>query len=194
MKKIIMLCSIALSMLILIQGGYAQDLQQKEKAEKNFKKEEKKQQKQAAQLADFNEAKAMAEAKRFVFKGSELFTSEGSAPLTGRTNFFYVIGDEATLQFAFEALQSIPNPNGLGGITSQGKVVNYNYKADNPKKPVQIEVTVQPLAGQGSGVHQLVLTIYGEGYAELLLQGSGTRVKGSVVKPENSKIYEGTQR
>jgi hypothetical protein len=181
-------------MLLLIQGGYAQDDPQKDKAEKNFKKEEKKQQKEAAQMADFNEAKAMAEVKQFVFKGSELFTSEGSAPLIGRTNFFYVNGEEATLQFAFEALQYIPNPNGLGGITSQGKVVNYNYKADNPKKPVQIEVTVQPLAGQGSGVHQLVLTIYGEGYAELLLQGSGIRVKGSVVKPENSRIYEGTQQ
>jgi hypothetical protein len=194
MKKVILFSSIVFLIFIILKGGYAQDVPQIEKTKKNLTKEEKKQQKEAADLADFNDAKAMAEAKRFVFKGSELFTSEGSAPLTGRTNFFYVIGDEATLQFAFEALQSIPNPNGLGGITSKGKVISYIYKADNPKKPVQIEITVQPLAGQGRGVHQLLLTIYGEGYAELLLQGTGTRVKGSVDKPENSKIFEGTQQ
>ena len=79
----------------------------------------------------------MAETKRFVFTASELFTSEGSAPLNARINFFYVSGDEATLQFAFEGLQFIPNPNGLGGITSKGKVTKYTFKADNPKKPVQ---------------------------------------------------------
>jgi len=194
MKKIIILSSILISMLFISNGLITQESQQSERDKKKLTKENKKKEKQAAKLADFNKAKAMAEAKRFVFTASELYTSQGSAPLSARTNFFYVIGDEATLQFAFEGLQGIPNPNGLGGITSKGMVTKYNYKADNPNKPVSIQVTIQPLAGQGNGIQQVVVTIYGEGYAELLLQGSGTRVKGSVVTPEKSKIYEGTQR
>ncbi len=193
MKKNILSCSIAFLMLMFIGSVSAQE-QQESKDKKSLTKEEKKQQKEADQLADFKKAKSLAEARSFVFQGSEMFTAEGSAPLSARTNFFYIEGDEATLQFTLEGWQYIPNPNGLGGITSKGKITKYSYTADNPKKPVSIQVTVQPLAGQGSGIHQIVVTIYGDGYAELLLQSSGVRVKGSIVTPEDSKIYEGTQR
>jgi len=185
--------SLVLSVFISGEQIIAQETELNEKEKKKLEKENKKKQKEASQLADFNKAKEMAETKSFVFTGSEMFTPDGSAPLNARLNFFYLEGDEATLQFAFEGLQFIPNPNGLGGITSKGKVTKYTFKADNPKKPVSIQVTVQPMAGQGSGIHQVVLTIYGDGYAELLLQSSNVRVKGSIVKPEDSKIYEGTQ-
>ena len=193
MNKIITVC-ITFSLLIVTNGLFAQEEQQSKQDNKKLEKEQKKQQKQETELAEFNLAKAMAESQSFVFTGSEMFTAEGSASLNARTNFFYVDKDEATLQFAFEGLQYIPNPNGLGGITSKGDVTKYTYKADNPKKPVSIQVTVKPLAGQGKGIHQMVVTIFGDDYAELLLQSSGIRVKGSIMKPEDSKIYEGTQR
>lgn len=193
MRKIILSYGIAILTLMFMGTTSAQE-QEDSKSKQKLTKEEKKKQKEAAQLADFDDAKALAESRSLVFQGSEMFTAEGSAPLSARTNFFYVDGDEATLQFVLEGLQYIPNPNGLGGITSKGKVTKYSYKADNPKKPVSIEVTVQPLAGQGIGIHQLVITIYGDEYAELLLQSNGVRVKGSIATLEDSKIYEGTQR
>ena len=180
-------------MMVCFNGLSAQNTQKSEQDKKKLEKEEKKKQKQEAELADFNKAKALAESQSFVFKATEMFTAEGSASLTPRTNFFYVKEDEATLQFAFEGLQYIPNPNGLGGFTSKGTVTKYTYKADNPKKPVSIQVTVKPKAGQGQGIHQLVVTIYGDGFAELLLQSSGIRVKGSIEPPEGAKIYEGTE-
>ena len=192
MKKILTI-SLFLSFMLFFSGLMAQDTQQSVQDKKKLEKEEKKKQKQEADLADFNKVKTMAESQSFVFTAAEMFTAEGSASLNPRTNFFYVIGDEATLQFAFEGLQYIPNPNGLGGVTSKGTVTKYTYKADNPNKPVSIQVTVKPLAGQGQGIHQLVVTIYGDGYAELLMQSSGIRVKGSIERAEDSNIYEGTQ-
>jgi len=193
MKRIILSIALLGSFLILADDAFSQETQLSEKDKKKLEKEEKKKQKEAAELAEWNEAKAMAESKRFVFTANEMYTADGSISLDSRTNFFYVIGDDATLQFTFVGLQGIPNPNGLGGITSKGKVTKYNYKADNFKKPVTIEVTVNPLAGQGRGIHQMVVTIFGDGYAELLMPGNGARLKGRIVKPENSKIYEGTQ-
>lgn len=187
MKRIILAFLVLMSIMAITDHLVAQETELSEK-------DTKKQAKAAAELDDFNEAKAMAESKRFVFVGSELYTAEGSVTLTSQTNFFYVVGDDATIQFTFQGMQYAPNPNGIGGVTAKGRVTKYEYKADKPKKPVTINVTVQPLAGQGSGIHQLAVTIYGEGNAELLMSSSGTRIKGTIVKPEDSKIYEGTQR
>ena len=193
MERIILSIALLGSFLILANDAFSQEPQLSEKDKKKLEKEEKKKQKEAVELAEWNEAKTMAESKRFVFTANEMYTADGSISLDSRTNFFYVIGDDATLQFTFIGLQGIPNPNGLGGITSKGRVTKYSYKADNYKKPVTIEVTVNPLAGQGRGIHQMVVTIFGEGYAELLMPGNGARLKGRIVKPEDSKIYEGTQ-
>ena len=194
MKRIILSITLLAAFLILASNVFAQETQLSNKDKKKLEKEEKKKQKDANELAEWNETKALAESRRFVFTATEMFTADGSISLDSRTNFFYVIGEDATLQFTFVGLQGEPNSNGLGGITLKGNVTKYNYKADNFKKPVTIEVMVKPRAGQGRGIHQMVLTIYGEGYAEMLMPDNGARLKGRILKPEDSKVYEGTEK
>lgn len=184
---------VALYSLLIVASFTFQlvNAQVSEKEKRKLEKEEKKKQKEAAELADFNKSKQMAETKQFVITADELNTSRGIVQVDPKINFLIVNGEDATFQFAFYQLQSIPNPNGLGGITSEGKVTKYTYTANNPKKPVSVELTVKPQAAQGSGVHNFVVTIFGEGYAELIMPGGSTRLRGKIVSPEDSRIIKG---
>ena len=191
MKRIILSITLLVSILI-INDAFTQEQQLSKKDKKKLEKEEKKKQKEAAELVEWNEAKAIAESKRFVFTAFEVFTEGGSIALDERTNFFYVLGDDATLQTAVPVLENYPNPNGIGGVTTEGKVTSYKVKNKGPKKPISIQVAFKPLAGQGGGIHTFVVFIYGDGYAELQFPYRSTRLKGNIRKPENSKIYKGT--
>ena len=170
--------------------SYGQELTTKDA--KKLDKSEKKKMKEEAEKAEWEKAKTLVESKRVVFQATDLFTSNGTLPLDQKTNFFYVIDNDAVLQFSFIGLQSVPSPNGLGGITSEATVTKYKVTANNFKKPVRVEITVKPKAGQGTGIHQLSLTIFGDGYAELLLVNNGARLKGSIISPEDSRIFQGS--
>ncbi len=190
MKKITLIFSLLLAMSFVTCQSYGQELTTKDA--KKLDKSEKKKMKEEAEKAEWEKAKTLVESKRVVFQATDLFTSNGTLPLDQKTNFFYVIDNDAVLQFSFIGLQSVPSPNGLGGITSEATVTKYKVTANNFKKPVRVEITVKPKAGQGTGIHQLSLTIFGDGYAELLLVNNGARLKGSIISPEDSRIFQGS--
>jgi len=190
MKKITLIFSLLLAMSFVTCQSYGQELTTKDA--KKLDKSEKKKMKEEAEKAEWEKAKTLVESKRVVFQATDLFTSNGTLPLDQKTNFFYVIDNDAVLQFSFIGLQSVPSPNGLGGITSEATVTKYKVTANNFKKPVRVEITMKPKAGQGTGIHQLSLTIFGDGYAELLLVNNGARLKGSIIAPEDSRIFQGS--
>ena len=194
MKKIIYVFSLLLVVVLSFNQMYAQETDANTKDLKKLEKSEKKKIREEAERNEWEKARVLAESKRFVFQASEMFTSEGTIPLDQKTNFFYVIDNEAVIQFTFMGLQSVPNPNGLGGITTEGEVTKYEIKADNYKKPVRINLSMKPEAGQGRGIYQLSVTIFGDDYAELLLTNNGVRLKGIIIQPEDSRIFQGTAR
>ena len=165
--------------------------QKSEKEQKQQAKEAKKKQKAEKAAAEWNDSKQMAEKKQFVFKANQLFTKDGTFSLDPKINFFYVIDDYAVIQFGFDGV--FIGGNGLGGITSEGTVATYKVIADNQKKPVQVELSVKPKAGQGIGIGNFAVKFYGDGYGEVLLYTNGYRLKGKIEKPENANIYQGNK-
>lgn len=163
----------------------------KSESSKKQEKANKKKQKEEKQLAEWEKYKQMANDQEFVFRASQLFLKDGSASLDPRINFFYVVDEYAVIQFAFDGL--VIGGNGVGGITVEGKVEAYKVMAENPKKPVQVNLTVIPRVGQGVGVYDLVIKFYGDDYGELLINSNGYRLNGQIESVEDANIYEGNK-
>lgn len=191
MKQKIILLSLIFSVWFSSNCITAQETKLSEKERRKIEKEEKKKQKEAEELANYYEAKSMVDTKRFVFTASEAYAG-GVIGLDQKTNFFLVIENDATLQTAVPVLEGYPNPNGLGGITVEGKVESYEVKIKGENKPIIVQIIFKPNSGQGRGVHTFVLFVFGDGYAELQFPGTVTRLKGTIQKPEDSYIYKGT--
>ena len=90
--------------------------------------------KAAQEWADSVQAVKVAQAidsARFVLTADRLTTRRGHVIyVTRSTNFVRVNGDKGTVQVAFANAPGL-GPNGLGGITLNGRVTNYQVK--NPK-------------------------------------------------------------
>lgn len=183
--------TIFLILFVFIIGSQGVTAQESSKEKKKQDKEARKKEKEERELADWNLSKQLAESRQFVFTADQINTGAGMTQVDSKVNFFVVNGENATFQFAFYQLQSIPNPNGLGGVTSDGKITRYKYTANNPKKPISVEVTVKPMAAQGSGVHNMVVNMLGDGYGELILPEGTTRLRGKIVPLSESKIIKG---
>ena len=125
-----------------------------------------------------------------MFSSNQAFSNDGSFGLDPKTNFLYVIDDEAVVQFALDGV--IVRGNGVGGITIQGTVMDYKIFADKYKKPVRVDLTIRPKAGQGVGVGLISVTFYADGFAEINMNTQGFRLKGDIVTPEKSNIYQGS--
>lgn len=165
--------------------------QESDKEKKQQQKEAKKKLKKEQALAEWNASKQMAEDRQFVFKANQLFTKDGTYPLDPKINFFYVIDDYAVIQFAFDGV--FIGGNGLGGITSEGTVQTYKIIAEKQNKPIQVEVSVKPKAGQGIGIGNMAVQFFGDGYGEVILYTNGLRLKGKIEKPENANIHQGNK-
>lgn len=186
-KNIVVFLVLVFSLFFVVPEVSAQDAS----LSKKEKKAEKKRLKEEQNLADWNKTKKMANDHRFVFKANQLFTKEGSVSLDPKINFFYVVGDYAVIQLGFDGV--FIGGNGVGGITSEGTVNRYEVKAENHKKPVQVELTVKPKAGQGIGVGTLVVKFYGDGYGEMIINSSGFRLKGQLETLEDTRIHVGNK-
>ena len=185
-QKIFVIVIVALAFSFAAPAIIAQ-----ETTDKKQQKAEKKKLREEQELADWNESKQMATDRRFVFKANQLITKDGTVSLDPKINFFYVIDDYSVIQFGFDGV--FIGGNGVGGITSDGTVESYKVIAENPKKPVQVELIVKPKAGQGFGIGTLVVKFYGDGYGEIQLNSNGYRLKGQIFKPEAANIHMGNK-
>ena len=155
-------------------------------------KEDRKKAKEERLQAEWQESRDMAESQQYVFSAEQLITNDGTVALDPKINFFYIVDDYAVIQFGFDGV--FIGGNGVGGVTTEGTVHKYKVSGDNPKKPVQAELQVQPKAGQGFSTANLLVKFYGEGFGEVHLNASGARLKGQFAKLEDSNIYQGNIR
>lgn len=69
------------------------------------------------------------EAKSYVLEADRVIFKRGeTAYVSSNTNFVVVDGDKATVQIAFNV--PVSGPNGIGGITVDGTITNYESKTD----------------------------------------------------------------
>ncbi len=66
--------------------------------------------------------------------------------------------------------------NGVGGITVEGDIDTYKVSADNTKKPVRVDLSLRPTSLGTSGIWNVSIIFYSEGYGEVTLTTNGIRL------------------
>lgn len=107
-------------------------------------KEQTRKEKKAAQAALdqllFEEAKQAVDNKAFVLEADQVIFKYGTtAFVSSNTNFVAVDGDNAVVQVAFNI--PVGGPNGLGGVTVDGKASDYKVQTDK-KGNIHISMNV----------------------------------------------------
>ncbi len=196
MKKIQWI--IGLLLMVFLSGNtlVAQEVTTGDNQQKKLTRAEKKKLKEEADKASWANIVQMVKTKQFVFKASYFYTPDGNTMVNPSTNFLSVNNDNAVLQISFMNLEGVPTRNDIGGITARCSVdkYTYDYDEDNYEKPITIRVTARPLAGQGTGVYQLDLTIYNDGSGEMQMGRYNLRMSGHLVSLDKAKIFQGNSR
>lgn len=119
MKKMV---SILICVLALMVGHIqAQEVE--------LTKEEKKALQEKIDSIQHAEAVEAINAKKFTLEADQVVFKYGqTAYVTSNTNFVSVDGEDAVVQVAFNI--PVAGPNGLGGVTVDGKVSSYEVKTD----------------------------------------------------------------
>lgn len=92
-------------------------------------KEEKKALQEKIDSIQYVEAMEAIQAKKFTLEADQVVFKYGqTAYVTSNTNFVAVDGENAVVQVAFNI--PVAGPNGLGGITVDGKVSSYEVRTD----------------------------------------------------------------
>ena len=123
MKKIF--SSIMLIMLLFAANA----VQAQEATERKLTREEKKAMQEKLDSLLFLEAKQALDNRQFTLEADQVVFKYGqTAYVNSNTNFVSVNGEDAVVQVAFNT--PVSGPNGLGGVTVDGKVSSYEVKAD----------------------------------------------------------------
>jgi len=111
-------------------------------------------------------------------------------PVSSRTNFFAISGDDIVFQVAFAGRLGI---NGLGGVTNTGTLVSYRVDAKKPNKPIFINGKIRP--NPGTILIPFDISIQDNGAAQFYIStANGERImlSGFIKSLAESKVFEGT--
>lgn len=139
MKKAILVLTVVLLSVLAVTA------QESNKSDKRAKKEARKeaQKKMDAKLAE--EAWQAVNDRRFVLVVDKVSFSNGATFLTNpRLNFIIINGDEATVQLGSINYQLL-GPNGLGGITVEGRPTNMTATMDK-RGNLYLSMSIQGIA------------------------------------------------
>lgn len=141
MKKFYLLLAVVLFSLGSVM---AQSDKSAEKEAKKAMRAQKKAAEKAAEAILFDNAVQALTERDFVLEADRVEFKRGRfAYVTPSTNFVSMKGDDATIQLAFNGAFS--GPNGIGGITVEGKVSSVEMKTDK-KGNITFSMMVQGVA------------------------------------------------
>ncbi|MBU1368879.1 MAG: DUF4251 domain-containing protein [Bacteroidetes bacterium] len=113
-----------------------------------------------------------------------------STPVSSRTNYVAVAGEEVVIQFAFEGSLGV---NGLGGITNTGTLVSYSVDAENPRKPIFINGKIRP--NPGTVLIPFNISVQDNGAAQFSFsnpRGDRFTLSGFLKSLQETKVFQGT--
>ncbi|CDC01510.1 uncharacterized protein BN659_01680 [Bacteroides sp. CAG:443] len=182
MKKYVLFMILALTMVV----GRVQA----QSTEQNLSREEKKalQEQLDSLLAveavqAINEKAFTLEADRVVFKYGNM------AYVNSNTNFVSVKGDNAVVQVAFNI--PISGPNGIGGVTVDGSVSDYEVKTDK-KGNISISMNVM---GTGISARVFISLPKGTNHATVEINpnfnSNRMTLEGVILPIEKSNVFKG---
>lgn len=157
-------------------------------AQDDLTKQEKKELKKKEQLEKARATDKFLQQKQFVLEANTLYGKRGETyHVTSSLNFIIVDKDKSVIQIGSNTGMGY---NGVGGITLEGSISNYEYSA-NPEKG---RFTINMHVSGSTGSYDVVMNIRPDGKADArvtTLRGGQIRYSGYIASFENSRIYQG---
>lgn len=182
MKRLLYLWLLSLVVLT----GYAQTPE----PQKELTREQKKELQERLDSLLFCEAEKAIQEKAFTLEADRVIFKYGqTAYVTSNTNFVSVNGEEAVVQVAFNI--PVSGPNGIGGVTVEGKVTNYEVKKDK-KHNIRVSMNVM---GTGISARIDISLPHGGNNASVDItpnfNSNRMSLSGTLLPIEKSNVYKG---
>ncbi len=191
MKKLVyFLSAVLLFGLLWGQPVQAQNNLSKKELRK-IEKQKKKQAREKASLAMRAKYMELLKNKHFVFEGQKVYLpAGGNTNIATNVNFLGIKDGQVVVQFNFPGLNG---PNGLGGITAQGKLENWSFDpGKNSKQAMTVSGQVSPRGSANRVVFTLSVSNDGLGDLQINLNNSSFRMTGQLVSLEEAHIFQGS--
>lgn len=180
----ILICMLTTLALMLAGTVSAQEIERK------LTKKEKKALQVKVDSLQFVEAEKAVNEKAFVFEADRVIFKRGqSAYVNSNVNFVSVNNDDAVVQVSFNTPSG--GPNGVGGITVEGKLSKYDLKEDK-KGNISLAMSV---IGTGISASVDVIIYKGSNKAkvDILPNFNSNRMtlEGKVILSAKSNVFKG---
>ena len=184
MKKIVVI----LVALLLSVPAWNQGLSKKD--QKKLAKELKKEQKAEEAALKALVVKSMVEKASFVLEANQL-RGKGGTLITVSSTINFIASDSISGVIQVGNDGGAMGSNGLGGVTVEGRITNYQY-THNPKKGTY---AVSYMLKSVTGNYDVRMNVFGEGRADAIISSNWPgRINyvGYLVPPSLSKVFKGT--
>lgn len=183
MKRILVVI-VAIMMAIPV---FSQELSKKE--QKKLQKELKKEQKAEEATRKALIVGLMVEHRKFVLEANRLQDKRGKTlNVSSMINFIACDSVNGVIQIGSN---SYVGANGVGGITVEGPVSNYEYELNEKNQTYTVSYNVR----SPSGMYDVRMSINSEGRADATISSNWpgrVHYSGYLVPPSVSKVYKGT--
>ena len=188
MKKKILSPFLYLAMILIFAVAFSAEASGQTKKEL---RKQKKAQREKEQQAAFLAAKAAMLDTAFVIPAQSIQFERGTyIPVTGNINFLKITGNESVLQIG-STLSIGPGLNNLGGVTVKGRVSS--LKISQRKENIYMSYILTGIVGTVN----ISININGSDQATVnvdgMFSGYSFTMQGTLVRPEEASIYEGTE-
>ncbi len=184
MKRVISIVVVA----VLALPSFSQELSKKERKqmEKELKKEQ--QAEEAARMAEMVDM--MVTHQRFVLEADRLTDKRGNTVnVISTINFVAADSIHGVVQIGSN---SYVGSNGVGGVTVEGPITDYNYKKNKKNGTYSINYTL----GTRVGTYDIQMSVFRNGRADAtvtsMVWSGKIRYSGYLFPPGMSKVYKGT--
>lgn len=135
----------------------------------------------------------LVETRQFVLEAQSLYGKQGAVfQLGNNLNFVMFNNEESTIQLAFNHLIGW---NGVGGVTTDGRISDFKIKKNNKGTSFTINATVMNKGR--SGLVTMIFRVSSGGKARVDMSGNfGSRLSfdGNIVPLSESRVFKGMTR
>ena len=176
---------------LFLSGGLIAQNQKMTKEAKKEASDKKKAEKEAKIEQQFKATDTLLTSRRFVLEAQFLRNNRGMrVDVISTLNFISIDSLLGVIQ--------VGNPqrvgyNGVGGVTVQGRLINWKLEKDTKRKSFFLVMTIQA----NIDIYDISMTIDYSGYASATLNGVNTGkliFEGNIVPRENSSVFKGQSR
>lgn len=177
--------NLIISLGLILSLGFSSALM----AQDETTREERKQAKKEKIERQYKATKHILENKEFVLEANFLGNRYGQRmPVTSTLNFIMVDSAEAVIQIGS---QSGVGYNGVGGITTEGQVTDFELNKNDKKNNFNLTMNVMT----NLGIYDIFMNISADGHASARisgLRGGQLTYTGRIVPQSQSYVYQGT--